>query len=81
MGRKGIVKGCGARIGLHEISERMQQAGAGIGNEALYKMAREGKLPFVTDIHMGPNGRASFVIWRKDFERWADEYLKDYGRE
>ena len=72
----------GARIGLKEVRARMQAAGAGIGNEALYKLAKEGKLPFVTVMNVGPNGRASFLIWREDFEKWAKEYLSAYeGRE
>ncbi|MDY3781389.1 MAG: hypothetical protein SOZ90_04325 [Candidatus Faecousia sp.] len=75
------MSSCGARIGLKEIQARMQKAGAGIGNEALYRMAKEGKLPFVTDICAGPNGRMSFLIWRKDFEQWAKEYLTPYGKE
>ena len=66
-------------IGLKEIGEDFRAHGVGIAQNILYDMAREKKWPWITDVRIGPNGRAYILIWRKDYEDWAKEYLDPYG--
>ena len=67
-----------AEIGMKEVGQTIRGTGVRISNENLYRMAREGKLPFVTDISAGGKGRTNILIWRADFEKWAREYLRPY---
>ena len=66
-------------IGLKEIGDDLRAHGVTISTEILYGMAKEKKWPWVTDVRIGPNGRAYILIFRKDYEERAKEYLEPYS--
>lgn len=66
-------------IGMKEVGEDLRAHGVSIAQDILYEMAREKKFPFVSEVRIGPNGRAYILIWRKDYEVWAETYLEPYG--
>lgn len=68
-----------ARMTLSEVLTEMRARGLSIGQATLADMIEAGKVPFATMIGYGDSGRRSFLIMRKDFERWADEYLGGGG--
>lgn len=67
------------RMTLQEVLTEMRRRGMSIGQATLADMIEAGKVPFATMIGYGDTGRRSFLIMRKDFERWADEYLGGGG--
>lgn len=67
------------RMTLQEVLTEMRRRGMSIGQATLADMIEAGKVPFATMIGYGDTGRRSFLIMRKDFERWADEYLEGGG--
>lgn len=67
------------RMTLSEVLAEMRRRGMSIGQATLADMIEAGKVPFATMIGYGDTGRRSFLIMRKDFERWADEYLGGGG--
>lgn len=67
------------RMTLNEVLTEMRSRGLSMGQATLADMIEAGKVPFATMIGYGDSGRRSFLIMRKDFERWADEYLGGGG--
>lgn len=67
------------RMTLQEVLTEMRRRGMSIGQATLADMIEAGEVPFATIIGYGDTGRRSFLIMRKDFERWADEYLEGGG--
>ena len=58
----------------------MRARGLNIGQATLADMMEAGKLPFGRLIGYGPSGRRSFLIFRADFEEWAEKYLGGGGK-
>lgn len=62
------------RMTLDDVLDDMRINGMSMGKDLLIACIREGIFPFAHVIVNG-NGRANYVILRKDYEKWAEEYL------
>lgn len=69
----------GAVIRMKEIGADMRAHGVKISQEQLYQMAKERRFPWVADVTVSPHGRAYILVFRRDYEKWAEEYLRPYG--
>ncbi|MBR2311111.1 MAG: hypothetical protein IKA47_11365 [Oscillospiraceae bacterium] len=67
------------RMRVDDVLEDMRANGMSISKAALCHCLREGIFPFAHIIGIGPTGRADFLIMRKDYEEWAEEYLYNYA--
>lgn len=76
-----MSEGKGPMIGVQEIAKDLRARGVTISTKILYGLVNEKKLPFVYDVTFSATGRAHAVIFRKDYEKWAKEYLEPYGKE
>lgn len=66
------------RMTTDDVLEDMRAHGMSISKPALIACIREGVFPFAHIIGNGPTGRANILIMRKDYDVWAEEYLKSY---
>lgn len=64
------------RMTLDDVLADMRQHGMSIEKSTLSECLKRGVFPFATVISTGPTGRTNFLIMRRDYERWAEEYLK-----
>lgn len=63
------------RMTLEDVLEDMRSKNMKMDKRTLSHCLREGIFPFATILNTGPTGRTSFLIMRKDYEAWANEYL------
>lgn len=66
------------RMTIDDVLNDMRAHGMSIGKQTLCHCLREGIFPFAHIIGTGPTGRTDFLIMRKDYEQWAEEYLEIY---
>lgn len=66
------------RMTVDDVLLDMRSHGMSIGKGALCHCLREGIFPFAHIIGVGQTGRTDFLIMRKDYEAWAEEYLYGY---
>lgn len=66
------------RMTTDDVVSDMRAHGMSISKAALIACIRDGIFPFAHIIGNGPTGRANILIMRKDYEAWAEEYLKCY---
>lgn len=66
------------RMTLDDVLDDMRAHGMSIGKPALIRCLKDGVFPFAHIISTGPTGRTDYLIMRKDYDAWADEYLKIY---
>lgn len=64
------------RMTLDDVLQDMRRHGMSMEKGALSECLKKGVFPFATVISTGPTGRTNFLIMRRDYERWAEEYLK-----
>ena len=64
------------RMTLDDVLSDMRAHGMPMEKRALAECLRNGIFPFASIIGTGPTGRTTFLIMRKDYERWAAEYLQ-----
>lgn len=63
------------RMTLDDVLEDMRAHGMSIGKDVLSNCLKQGVFPFAHVIGSATSGRACFLIMRKDYEAWAEEYL------
>mgnify|MGYP004539569993 CR=1 FL=1 len=63
------------RMTLAEVLGEMRERGMSIGQGALTAGIENGAFPFGRVMSTGKTGRRQFLILRKDFETWAEQYL------
>lgn len=66
------------RMTMDDVLEDMRAHGMSLSKPSLIQCLRENVFPFAHIIGTGPTGRINFLIMRKDYETWAEEYLYDY---
>ena len=64
------------RMTLDDVLEDMRAHGMSMEKGALSHCLQEGIFPFAHILSVGPTGRVTFLIMRKDYNDWAAEYLK-----
>lgn len=60
---------------LREVQLDLRSRGANISQARLSARIKSGQLPFGKVINIGETGRATFVILRSTYEKWAEENL------
>lgn len=68
-------------MNVAEVMDDMRKRGCKISYGTLVNGIHEEAYPFATQIGESKNGRRQFLILRKVYERWADEYLGGYVKE
>lgn len=63
------------RMTLDDVLADMRSHGMPMNKGALSMCLKSGALPFASVLGTGPTGRTTFLIMRRDYERWAEEYL------
>jgi len=58
-----------------EVAADLRSRGFSIGLATISKNLKSGVFPFGSVINEGPSGRITTLIWRKDYEKWADEHI------
>lgn len=66
------------RMTVDDVLDDMRAHGMSIGKVALCRCLKEGVFPFAHIIGTGPTGKTTFLIMRKDYDAWAEEYLEIY---
>ena len=65
------------RMSVNDVLAEMRQRGMPIGQGTLSDGIADGTFPFGKVISTGKAGRRTFLILRRDFEKWAEDYLGD----
>ena len=63
------------RMTLDDVLEDMRAHGMPMEKRSLSQCLKDGIFPFGTVIKTGPTGRTTFLIMRRDYDKWAKEYL------
>lgn len=63
------------RMTIHDVMADMRERGLPMTYKTISDCLKNGIFPFGHVIGTGSSGRATFLILRKDYEAWADEYL------
>ena len=63
------------RMTLKEVADDMRSRGFGLAPQTIADRIEDGTLPFGKITGVGGSGRRTFIIFRKDYESWAAEYL------
>lgn len=64
---------------MNDVLAEMRKRGMPIGQVTLSDGIADGTFPFGKVISTGKAGRRTFLILRRDFEKWAETYLGDEG--
>ncbi len=64
------------RMTLEDVCQDMRSRGVPMDKGALSRGLKQGTFPFGTVLNIGQSGRTTFLIWRRDYEKWAEEYLR-----
>lgn len=63
------------RMTLDDVLADMRAHGMPMEKKVLSECLKREVFPFATVLGIGPTGRANFLIMRRDYEKWAKEYL------
>lgn len=63
------------RMTLDDVLEDMRAHGMPMEKRALSYCLKEGIFPFAHVLSVSPTGKTKFLIMRRDYNAWADEYL------
>lgn len=63
------------RMTLDDVLEDMRAHGMPMAKDTLSHCLTEGIFPFAHILSVSPTGKTKFLIMRKDYNAWADEYL------
>lgn len=63
------------RMTLDDVLADMRENGLPMDKKVLSECLKQGVFPFATVLGISPTGRANFLIMRRDYEKWAEEYL------
>ena len=66
------------RMTLDDVLADMREHGMSMSKDALSRCLKEGIFPFAHILNPEVTGKTNFLIMRKDYEAWADEYLNCY---
>ena len=78
MGRPVIIGGNNmgkAMMTLKDVADDMRSRGCSLALRTIADRIEDGTFPFGKITSTGNSGRRTFIIFRKDYESWADEYL------
>lgn len=62
----------------NEVMRDMRERGFSISQPNFTRAVAQGLFPFVKVLGEGETGRKALLIFRKEYEAWADEYLGNY---
>ena len=65
----------GPRMTIKEVVDDMRRRGMGMTNKTVTDNIAAGIFPFGTVLNVGETGRRTFLIFRRDYEAWADRCL------
>lgn len=65
------------KMTLDDVVLDMRDRGMKMGKKTLADAIESGYFPFGKVISTGANGVRNILIMRKDYENWADQYLKE----
>lgn len=68
----------GPRMTIQEVMQDMSSRGLKMTPRTISECLLSGALPFGRVLNVGDSGRTTFLIFRKDYEDWAREYLDIY---
>lgn len=63
------------RMTLDDVLADMRSHGMPMEKGVLSRCLKDGIFPFAHILSVGPTGRTSFLIMRRDYNEWAREYL------
>lgn len=63
------------RMTLDDVLADMRAHGMSMTKDVLSECLKQNIFPFAHIIGISPTGRANFLIMRRDYEAWAEEYL------
>ena len=63
------------RMTLEDVVVDMRSHGISINKKTLSECLKQGVFPFASIVSISPTGRANFMIMRRDYQKWAEEYL------
>lgn len=63
------------RMTLEDVCRDMRSRGVPMDKNTLSRGLKQGIFPFGIIQNTGASGRTTFLIWRRDYEKWAEEYL------
>lgn len=64
-----------AEMSINEVLSEMRKSGFRISQKKFYTCVENDFFPFVHTISRGETGRRCIVIFRKEYESWAKEFL------
>lgn len=65
----------GPRMTVEDVSKDLRARGMPMSKDTVSNSIKSGAFPFAKIINVGKTGRTTFLILRKDYEAWADEYI------
>lgn len=68
----------GPRMTLEEVRRDMCSKGMKVTNTTIADAIEIGAFPFGTVLGKKEGGRRNIMIMRRDYEKWAEEYLSSY---
>lgn len=60
---------------IKEVADDLRSRGMGMAYKTITTNIENGTFPFGRILNTGETGRRTFMILRRDYEAWADEYL------
>lgn len=63
---------------IADVMADMRGRGFSISQKTFNLAVERGEFPFVRVLSTGATGRKTLLIFRKDYEAWADDYLGGY---
>lgn len=66
----------GPRMTVKQVMDDMKIRGLPMTYKTVTECLKSGVLPFGHVLNEGGSGRTTFLIFRKDYETWANEYLE-----
>lgn len=63
------------RMTLKEVLDDMRNRGMGINTVTFNKYLDRGFFPFIEIVNVGETGRRTFLIFRSEYEAWANKFF------
>lgn len=63
------------RMTVEDVSKDLRARGMPMSKGMVCRSIKAGVFPFASIINVGKTGRNTFLILRKDYENWADQYI------
>lgn len=65
----------GPRMTITDVMKDMRSRGMPMTFNTIANCIKTGVFPFGHILNTGSSGRTTYLIFRKDYEAWADEFL------